>query len=63
MRSRSAALTGMCSKNARASAIDPFNWLFAVGFMLILAVRYAPQGLVGLVEALALRAGWRKSGA
>lgn len=46
----------------RAAAIDPFNWLFAVGFMLILAVRYAPQGLVGLVEALALRAGWRKSG-
>jgi branched-chain amino acid transport system permease protein len=33
----------------RAAAIDPFNWLFAIGFLLILAVRFAPQGIVGLV--------------
>jgi len=42
----------------RAAAVDPFNWLFAVGIVLILAVRYAPQGLVGLIEQLAARAGW-----
>ncbi|HLI20077.1 MAG TPA: branched-chain amino acid ABC transporter permease [Stellaceae bacterium] len=34
----------------RAAAIDPFNWLFAVGAVLILAVRFAPQGVVGLVR-------------
>ena len=44
----------------RAAAVDPFNWLFAVGIVLILAVRYAPQGLVGVIERLAARAGWRR---
>jgi branched-chain amino acid transport system permease protein len=39
----------------RAAAIDPFNWLFAVGAVLILAVRFAPQGVVGLV-----RDAWRR---
>jgi branched-chain amino acid transport system permease protein len=43
----------------RAAAIDPFNWLFAIGIVLILAVRYAPKGLVGLIEQLAARAGWK----
>jgi branched-chain amino acid transport system permease protein len=43
----------------RAAAIDPFNWLFAVGIVLVLAVRFAPQGLVGLIEKYAARAGWR----
>ena len=33
----------------RAAAIDPFNWLFAVGAVLIFAVRFAPQGVVGLI--------------
>jgi branched-chain amino acid transport system permease protein len=33
----------------RAAAIDPFNWLFAIGAVLILAVRFAPQGVVGLI--------------
>jgi branched-chain amino acid transport system permease protein len=47
----------------RAAAISPFHWLFAVGIVLILAVRYAPQGLVGLVESLAARVGLRRSGA
>jgi branched-chain amino acid transport system permease protein len=47
----------------RAAAIDPFNWLFAIGIVLILAVRYAPKGLVGLIEQLALRAGWKRRGA
>ncbi len=37
----------------RAAAIDPFNWLFAIGIVLILAVRFAPQGLVGLIETWA----------
>jgi branched-chain amino acid transport system permease protein len=43
----------------RASAIDPFNWLFAVGLVLVLAVRFAPQGLVGVIEQFAARAGLR----
>jgi branched-chain amino acid transport system permease protein len=34
----------------RAAAIDPFNWLFAIGAVLILAVRFAPQGVVGLIN-------------
>ncbi len=42
----------------RAAAISPFHWLFAIGIVLILAVRYAPQGLVGLIETLAARAGY-----
>jgi branched-chain amino acid transport system permease protein len=37
----------------RAAAIDPFNWLFAIGLLLILAVRFAPQGIVGLVKGWA----------
>jgi branched-chain amino acid transport system permease protein len=46
----------------RAAAVDPFNWLFAVGIVLVLAVRYAPQGLVGLIEVAAQRLGWRRDG-
>jgi branched-chain amino acid transport system permease protein len=34
----------------RAAAINPFHWLFALGIVLILAVRYAPEGLVGLLR-------------
>jgi branched-chain amino acid transport system permease protein len=41
----------------RAAAIDPFNWLFAIGAVLILAVRFAPQGVVGLIEQAATRLG------
>ncbi len=39
----------------RAAAIDPFNWLFAIGALLILAVRFAPQGVVGLIRDQAQR--------
>jgi branched-chain amino acid transport system permease protein len=35
----------------RAAAIDPYNWLFAVGVMLILVVRFMPEGLIGFVES------------
>jgi len=45
----------------RAAAIDPFHWLFAIGIVLILAVRYAPQGLVGVVETVAARLRPRRS--
>ncbi len=45
----------------RAAAIDPFNWLFAIGFLLILAVRFAPQGIVGLVTDGARRFEARRS--
>jgi len=47
----------------RAAAVDPFNWLFAVGIVLVLAVRYAPNGVVGLIESAAARAGGRRDGA
>src|SRR6185312_9622796 len=44
----------------RAAAIDPFNWLFAIGFLLIFAVRFAPQGIVGLIVDWWRRfEGWR----
>jgi branched-chain amino acid transport system permease protein len=39
----------------RAAAIDPFNWLFAIGLVLILAVRFAPQGVVGLMNDALVR--------
>jgi branched-chain amino acid transport system permease protein len=39
----------------RAAAVSPFHWLFAVGIVLILAVRYAPRGLVGVIESFAAR--------
>lgn len=39
----------------RAAAVSPFHWLFAVGIVLILAVRYAPEGIVGVIAALAAR--------
>lgn len=45
----------------RAAAVSPFNWLFAIGILLILAVRYAPQGLVGVIESCAAR--WRRGSA
>ncbi|MAL01885.1 MAG: branched-chain amino acid ABC transporter permease, partial [Alcaligenaceae bacterium] len=31
-------------------AIDPTNWLAVLGIVLILIVRYAPDGLAGLVS-------------
>ncbi len=34
----------------RAAAFDPTNWLAALGVLLILVVRFAPGGLVGLLE-------------
>jgi branched-chain amino acid transport system permease protein len=39
----------------RAAAISPFHWLFALGIALILAVRFAPSGLAGLLGTLAAR--------
>jgi len=44
----------------RAAAIDPFNWLFALGGLMILVVRFAPEGLVGLGQTLSGR--WRRPG-
>lgn len=35
-----------------ASAIDPTNWLAALGILLILVVRFAPTGLMGLMDKL-----------
>lgn len=46
----------------RAAAVDPFNWLFAIGLLLILAVRFAPQGIVGLVTDWAQRLSARHGG-
>jgi branched-chain amino acid transport system permease protein len=47
----------------RAAAIDPFNWLFAIGALLILTVRFAPQGVVGLVTDWAQRRAAKRDGA
>ncbi len=33
----------------RAAAIDPTNWLAALGVLLIVVVRFAPEGLAGLL--------------
>jgi len=34
----------------RAAAANPFHWLFALGLLLILTVRFAPSGLLGAAE-------------
>ncbi|MBL0420042.1 branched-chain amino acid ABC transporter permease [Ramlibacter sp. AW1] len=34
----------------RAAALDPANWLLGLGLMLILMVRYAPDGVFGLLQ-------------
>jgi branched-chain amino acid transport system permease protein len=39
----------------RAAAIDPYNWLLAIGVLLILVVRYMPDGLIGFVESTLAR--------
>lgn len=39
----------------RIAAIDPTNWLAALGALLIVVVRFAPDGLIGLVDRLAAR--------
>jgi branched-chain amino acid transport system permease protein len=39
----------------RAAAIDPFNWLFVLGAMLILAVRFTPSGLTVVIDRLVAR--------
>ena len=41
----------------RAAAIDPTNWLAALGVLLILIVRFAPDGIAGLLQRLTDR--WR----
>ena len=45
----------------RAAAIDPTNWLAALGVLLILVVRFAPDGIAGLLQRLS--AGWGKKAA
>jgi branched-chain amino acid transport system permease protein len=39
----------------RAAAISPFHWLFALGIVLILTVRYAPAGLIGFLKRKGVR--------
>ena len=39
----------------RAAAIDPANWLALLGVLLIVVVRFAPDGLAGTIERLAAR--------
>jgi branched-chain amino acid transport system permease protein len=36
----------------RAAAVDPFNWLFVLGAILILAVRFTPSGLSVMFDRL-----------
>jgi branched-chain amino acid transport system permease protein len=40
----------------RAAAIDPTHWLAALGVLLIVVVRFAPDGLAGLLSRLTHRA-------
>ncbi|MFL6795869.1 MAG: branched-chain amino acid ABC transporter permease [Xanthobacteraceae bacterium] len=35
----------------RAASVSPFHWLFALGIVLIVTVRYAPDGLVGVLSS------------
>ncbi|MFW8641909.1 hypothetical protein ACOJBO_00185 [Rhizobium beringeri] len=35
-----------------AAGIDPFNWLFVIGFMLLIIVFALPKGLVSLPDRL-----------
>ena len=39
----------------RAAAINPFHWLLALGIFLIVAVRFMPDGLIGLIERIQKR--------
>ncbi|WEZ86265.1 hypothetical protein P6U16_27270 (plasmid) [Rhizobium sp. 32-5/1] len=35
-----------------AAGIDPFNWLFVIGFMLLIIVFALPKGLISLPDRL-----------
>lgn len=39
----------------RAAAIDPVNWLLGLGIVLILAVRFVPDGVIGLLHSVTAR--------
>lgn len=47
----------------RAAAVNPFHWLFALGLVLILTVRFAPRGLLGAAESAISRLMRRKGSA
>jgi branched-chain amino acid transport system permease protein len=34
-----------------AAKIDPYNWMFVVGAMLVVVVLFSPGGLLGLLES------------
>ena len=46
----------------RAAAVNPFHWLFALGLLLILTVRFAPSGLLAAAENAVSRLIKRRSG-
>ena len=33
-----------------AAAIDPFNWLFVIGALVLFVVYFVPEGLLGLPD-------------
>jgi branched-chain amino acid transport system permease protein len=39
----------------RAAAINPFHWLLGLGVMLILAVRFMPNGILGVIDQVQKR--------
>jgi branched-chain amino acid transport system permease protein len=41
----------------RAAALDPTNWLAVLGVVLILIVRYAPDGVAGWVARISGKEG------
>ena len=45
----------------RAAAVDPTNWLAALGVLLIVVVRFAPEGLAGLLARASHRLARRRT--
>jgi len=41
-----------------AASIDPFNWLFVIGALVLIVVYFVPEGLLGLPEKLRKHLGW-----
>jgi len=41
-----------------AASIDPFNWLFVIGALVLLVVYFVPEGLLGLPEKLRKHLRW-----
>jgi len=43
-----------------AASIDPFNWLFVIGTMVLIVVYFVPEGFMGLPVKLRRWLRWQK---